>query len=226
MSFPRLLRHGWPLFLALAGAISVPAASPIGLLPANPRYFTFRGQPTVIVTSGEHYGAVVNRGFDYVRYLDTLAEDGLNGTRVFLAYREQPTAFNIARNSLAPTQESLVLPWARSSEPGYFDGGNRFDLTRWDDAYFSRLRDFVKHAGQRGMIVEANLFSCFYDEQSWATHPFRHGNNVNGLGKLAWHEVLSLRDPQLGGFMDAYVRKVAAELRGFDNVTFEICNEP
>jgi hypothetical protein len=226
MSFPRLLRHGWLLLSALAGAISVPAANPIGLLPANPHYFTFRGQPTVIVTSGEHYGAVVNRAFDYVRYLDTLAEDGLNGTRVFLAYREQPGAFNIAANSLAPKQDRLVLPWARSTEPGYFDGGNRYDLTRWDEAYFGRLRDFVKHAGQRGIVVEANLFSCFYGDKSWETHPFHHRNNVNGVGQCAWDEALSLRDPKLVGFMDAYVRKLVAELRGFDNVTFEICNEP
>ncbi len=201
-------------------------AAPIGLLPANPRYFLFRGQPKVIVTSGEHYGAVVNRAFNYTRYLDALAEDGLNGTRIFTAYREQPGAFNIAGNSLAPRQEDLVLPWARSNEAGYFDGGNKFDLSRWDEAYFRRLRDFVREAGQRGIVVEANLFSCFYSDKSWETHPFHHRNNVNGLGQCAWDEALSLRDAKRTAVMAAYVRKLAAELREFDNVTFEICNEP
>lgn len=214
------------LLVTVASLLRLAAASPIGLLPANPRYFLFRGQPTVIVTSGEHYGAVVNRAFNYTRYLDTLAEDGLNGTRVFTAYREQPGAFNIAANSLAPKQEDLLLPWARSAEAGYFDGGNKFDLARWDEVYFSRLRDFVREAGRRDIVVEANLFSCFYSEKSWETHPFCQRNNINGVGACKWDEALSLRDPKLIAFMDAYVRKLAAELRGFDNVTFEICNEP
>ncbi len=53
----------------LAAAFSTPLA----LHPENPRYFLFRGKPTVLVTSGEHYGAVLNLDFDYVRYLDALA---------------------------------------------------------------------------------------------------------------------------------------------------------
>ena len=214
------------LLLASIGWMTALGAAPIGLLPDNPRYFSFRGKPTVIITSGEHYGALVNRQFDFARYLDTLAEEGLNGTRVFLAYREQPGAFNIARNTLAPRQEDLLMPWARSNQPGYFDGGNRFDLTRWDEAYFRRLHDLMKHAGDRGIVVEANLFSCFYSPKSWETHPFHHRNNVNNLAECAWDEALSLRDPKRVAVMDAYVRKLAAELRRYDHVTFEICNEP
>ncbi len=32
----------------------------------------------MLITSGEHYGAVLNADFDYVKYLDALAQDGLN----------------------------------------------------------------------------------------------------------------------------------------------------
>ena len=39
----------------------------------NPRYFLFRGEPTVLITSAEHYGAVLNADFDCVKYLDMLA---------------------------------------------------------------------------------------------------------------------------------------------------------
>ncbi len=42
------------------------------LHPDNPHYFLWRGEPTVLVTSGEHYGAVLNLDFDYVAYLDEL----------------------------------------------------------------------------------------------------------------------------------------------------------
>jgi len=71
-------RHpGW------AVALSAPTVEPIRLDPHNPRYFLFRGRPTVLITSGEHYGSVMNVDFDYKKYLRTLAADGLNYTRLF-----------------------------------------------------------------------------------------------------------------------------------------------
>src|SRR5262249_32917316 len=66
------------LLLALLGAAAPPAANPpIRLHPDNPHYFEFRGQPTVLVTSGEHYGAVMNLDFDHATYLNRLQAEGL-----------------------------------------------------------------------------------------------------------------------------------------------------
>src|SRR5688500_12058173 len=112
----------------------VPSAVPIALHPDNPHYFQWRGRPTILITSGEHYGAVMNLDFDYRKYLDTLAADGMNYTRVFSgAYVEPEGAFKIAGNTLAPRPGRFLAPWPRSSQRGYPDGGNKFDLWRWDD---------------------------------------------------------------------------------------------
>ena len=71
----------------------VPRTHPIQLHPANPHYFLFRGKTTVLVTSGEHYGAVLNLDIDFHRYLSTLQADGLNYTRLFGgSYVEVPGA--------------------------------------------------------------------------------------------------------------------------------------
>jgi hypothetical protein len=132
-----------PVF-ALLGAVLATAA-PIQLHPENPHYFLFRGRATVLVTSAAHYGAVLNPDFEYRKYLETLAADGLNYTRIFSgSYVEAPGAFGIARNTLAPAPGRFLAPWARSGTPGYHNGGNKFDLDRWDDAYFARLKDFVE----------------------------------------------------------------------------------
>jgi len=32
---------------------------------------------------------------------------------------------------------------------GYRNGGNRFDLETWDEAYFARLKDFVATAAAK-----------------------------------------------------------------------------
>ena len=75
----RRLISGW-IGIGVAACCLVsttPAAAtePIALHPANRHYLLFRGRPTILITSGEHYGAVLNRDFDYVRYLDTLRDD-------------------------------------------------------------------------------------------------------------------------------------------------------
>ena len=35
----------------------------------NPHYFQYKGKEILLITSAEHYGAVVSRQFDYVKYL-------------------------------------------------------------------------------------------------------------------------------------------------------------
>src|SRR5437773_1525282 len=67
------------------------APKPTALHPDSPRYFLFRGKPTVLIASGEHYGAVLNLDFDAVPYLDELKSKDLNLTRTFSGYyREVP----------------------------------------------------------------------------------------------------------------------------------------
>jgi len=204
-------------------------AQTLRLHPENPRYFQWRGKPVVLITSAEHYGAVLNLDFNYKRYLDTLASDKLNLTRTFTgaAYVEPAGAFNIARNTLAPAPGRFIAPWARSSEPGGPLGGNKFDLNRWDEAYFARFRDFVDHTSRRGVVVEVNLFCPFYEESQWRLSPFCTNNNVNGLGAVARTNVYTL--DRHGGLLPVqtrFVRRMVEELRDFDNVYYEICNEP
>jgi hypothetical protein len=216
------------LVLAALTAPVVGAVRPLALHPENPHYFLFRGQPTVLITSAEHYGAVLNLDFDYTRYLDTLAQDKLNLTRTFVgSYVEPSGAFNIARNTLAPGFGRFLCPWARSEMPGYANGGNKFDLTKWDSAYFARLQDFVAQAARRGVVVEINLFCPFYEESQWALSPQNAANNVNEIGAVARTNVYTLdRNGGLLTVQEAMARKIVTELNAFDNVYFEICNEP
>ena len=129
-------------------------------------------------------------------------------------------------NTLAPLPKSYVAPWVRSNQPGAADGGNKFDLTQWDPAYFARLKDFVAQAGRRGVVVELVLFCTFYDDQLWKVNPMRTGNNINGVGKVKRTEVLALKEKALTAVQEALVRKLVRELKDFDNVYFEVCNEP
>jgi hypothetical protein len=204
-----------------------PAKGLLRIHPDNPRYFAFRGEPAVLITSGEHYGAVINLDFDYVAYLDELADHGFNHTRLFTGtYREIPGSFNIQGNTLAPAPGRYAAPWARSDTPGYFDGGNKFDLTKWDEGYFARLKDFVQQAGKRGIVVEITLFCTMYNEDLWKASPMHVANNINGIEKVGRYEVYGLKEDALTEAQAAVTRKTVHELNPFDNVYYEICNEP
>ena len=60
--------------------------------PRNPRCFLYRDRPFKILTSAEHYGAVLNADFDYDVYLEEMQRTGQNMTRVFTFYREEATS--------------------------------------------------------------------------------------------------------------------------------------
>ncbi len=215
------------LVLGLIGLVgSAHAAEPLALHPNNPNYLRFRGKPTILVGSGEHYGAVVNRDFDWRKYLDTLAAGGLNLTRLFVGtYYEKAGAFGIGANTLAPAAGRALLPWARSATPGAADGGNKLDLSQWDPAYFQRLRSFVSEAGKRGIVVEVVLFSSYYGE-GWPYSPLNTANNVNGVGSVARKTANTLENGPLLAEQERVVGKIVEELRDFDNVYYEIQNEP
>jgi hypothetical protein len=200
-------------------------AEPLRLHPQNPHYFLFRGKPSILVTSGEHYGAVVNLDFKYDTYLDTLAADGLNLTRLFVgSYLEKPGDFGIRYNTLAPAPGRAITPWARSTTDGFAGGGPKFDLDRWDDAYFRRLKDFVAKADARGIVVEVVLFSNWYGKGVMS--PLHQSNNVNSLDPVAPDAAHTLANGTLLARQEALVRKVVTELNALDNVYFEIQNEP
>ena len=208
--------------------MSLPGAGePICLHPANPHYLLFCGKPTVLIASTEHYGAVLNGDFDAIPYLDELQARGLNLTRTFSGtYREVPGSFKIAQNTLAPKPDKYIGPWPRSDTAGAFGGGNKFDLARWNDEYFVRLKSFVAAAGERGIVVEFVLFCPFYEENLWEVNPMNARNNVNGLRAIKRTEAYTLEHRDIQEKQEAFVRKAVAELNGFDNVYFEICNEP
>jgi hypothetical protein len=220
----RTLQAAALLTIFLATAI----AEPIRLHPKNPHYFLFRGRAVALITSAEHYGAVINADFDYRRYLATLESDRLNYTRLFSgSYREiQGKSFGIKRNVLAPAPGRYVAPWARSETKGYEGGGNKFDLDRWDEGFFERYRDFLSEAAKRGIVVEVTLFSSHYQEAHWQVSALHPANNVNHTEAIEWKKLHTLENGNLLAHQERYTRKLVREANPFDNVIFEIQNEP
>jgi hypothetical protein len=214
--------------MLLLGSIAVGVAQsqdrPIRLFPGNPHYFDWQGRATVLVASGEHYGAVINPDFDYRKYLAEVQAAGLNHTRVFLGdYVEGADSFGIVENPLAPAGGRFLAPWARSTVPGFARGGNKFDLDRWDPAYFERLHAFFAEADRRGIVVEAVLF---FIGPGYDFAPLNPRNNVNSTTAIDGQRYLSLDNGNVLARQELYCRKLVRELNRYPNIIFNLCNEP
>ena len=216
-----LIRKPW--LLAPLCALSL-IAEPIRPHPANPHYFLFNGRPTILITSAEHYGAVINKAFHYVPYLDTLQKYQLNYTRFYAGAMFETIDKFITGNPLGAKPRDLVVPWARSRQPGYLVGGNKFDLDQWDPAYFARLKDFLSKAAERGIVVEICFFNSQYSD-TWPISPLYFENNIQGVGKAGWRDAQTLKHADLVRREEDYVRKITQEVNSFDNVVLEICDE-
>ena len=107
-------------FLAILSVLAF-SQEPIHLDPDNPHYFLWKGKPTVLITSGEHYGSVINLDFNYRLYLETLNKLGLNHTRIFLGdYIEPKHAFCIGKNTLSPAAGKIYCTMETEQCAGLF----------------------------------------------------------------------------------------------------------
>jgi hypothetical protein len=229
----RLLGTGVALLLlAEAGR-----AEPVRVCPANPHYFMREGKPFVLVTSDHHYGAVIDAEFDFAAYLDYLAAAGMNLTRIYPGGMFEATDKYVHGNPLGPRPGRQILPWARSvvigAHPALAEPGQpsyKFDLDRWNPDYFARLKGFVELARRKGIVVEVAFFNGMYAD-SWPLMPLYHGNNVQDVGRYEAEEcglftTTNARNEGVVPYQRAYVAKIAAELNEYDNVIYDLCDEP
>src|SRR5881296_3443413 len=123
--------------LAACGVAATQSGPPIRLHPDNPKYFLFRGKPLVLVTASEHYGSVLNRAFDFEKYLGDAARHKMTLTRAFLLFRELQNARNPS-SPCKPESPDYIAPFPRNGPGKAMDGEPLYDLDQWNPEYFDR----------------------------------------------------------------------------------------
>jgi hypothetical protein len=171
----------------------------------------------VLRTFGKPYEVVVNSSVDYLGYLNVLQRDGMNLVRVFgLGFYEG-----------TPATARYLHPWLRKPASGTaLDGLGKWDLAAWDETYFTRFNAFVQACSDRGIVVQLSLFCTFYDDVQWRGSPFHPANNLQGFGPNNRFDCLRPVDANLLAAQQAAVRRIVSDLNRFDNIYYEIQNEP
>lgn len=231
----QFLKYG--IAVALILMTTAYANSQVKVCPANPHYFFYKGKPLVLITSDHHYGAIIDMDFDYVKYLDYLADNSLNLTRIYPGGMFEPPDKYLAGNPLGPRAGRQLLPWAKSDQPGanplLAESGKpsfRYDLDKWNPAYFARLRAFVELAGKKDIIVEIPFFNGMYAD-CWPLMAMYHSNNIQNIGHYEMKDcglytTTNSQNQEIIKYQKAYIRKIVTELNGYDNLIFDICDEP
>lgn len=214
----------------IPGGGAAPATGPLRVLQSNPRYFT-DGSGKAIYLTGSHtwanfatdQGREVPVVFDYEGYLDFLVAHHFNFFRGWiwdLPYSNQGP--NGGPFRWAP------MPWLRTGPGLATDGGAKFDLSRFDQAFFDRMRSRIIAARDRDIYVSVMLFQAY----AWAKDrnendgfPLDGRNNINGVDAGPGNEAAKLSIPAVTAVQEAYVRKVIDTVNDLDNVLYEIANE-
>ena len=139
-------------------------AAPLRIHPDSPRYFAASDGRVVWLTGSHTWANFQERGvegktpdFDYDGYLDFLQRHGHNFIRLWAWEHAQWMQF---RSKDVPVRYK-PLPYERTGPGQALDGKPKFDLTRFNDEYFRRLRQRVEQAGDRGIYVGVMLFQGF-----------------------------------------------------------------
>ena len=214
-----------PFFLRSRGDASDDDDNVLAQSKNNQRLFSWRGM-NILAGTPDHYGAVINLNFDFVKYLDTLASGNHTVLRVWSGvYREvNASQFGIHHNTLNPMPGRYVAPWERSTECCYSDGGNKFDLSKFSSAYMNRLEAFISAAAERSIAVELTLFSSMYPgtDTQWDASPLNAENNVNDVEAASAASWYDLNNTKLLAFQRSLVMHLITKLNRHPNIYFEI----
>lgn len=208
---------------------------PLRRCPDNPRYFADAGGCAVYLAGSHAWQTGKDLGksdppapFDFDACLGLLADHGHNFLRLW-TWELTRYSYDGADTWCQPH------PWQRTGPGNALDGKPRFDLSLFDDAWFTRLRGRVEAAAKCGIYVSVMLFEghgLHASLEPWCRdgHPFHRDNNINGIdgdrretGRVL--DTHTLVDPAVTALQEAYVQRVIETVNDLDNVLFEIANE-
>jgi hypothetical protein len=230
-----------------------PARGPLRVHPTNPHYFTdgttdASGSLKVVYLTGSHtWNNLVDMGrddppepFDINSYLDFLKQHDHNFIRLWAWDTTSLDTRHYGSQGKDFVHHVTPHPWMRTGPGQALDGKPKFDLKRFNQDYFERLRTRVQTAGKHGIYVSVMLFEGYELTHgnlrkpdpgwAWRGHPFNLENNINGISATVENKdlignVCHLGNPEINAIQTAYIGKVVDTVNDLDNVLYEVINE-
>jgi hypothetical protein len=220
---------------ATSASTAGPITTPLSAHSINPNYFSDGRGKAVYLTGSHTWNDFQDWGtnespapLDFAAYVNMLVANNHNFT--LLWQTELPRFCGLPTTASTPPDFSVTpLPWLRSGPGNASDGNLKFDLSKFNQTYFDRLRERVRQLGAVGIYAGVYFFSAewlFRFRCPGDGYPFTRSNNINGIddGGGAGATTMSAPDA-ITTVQDAFVEKVIDTLNDFPNVLWIVSNE-
>lgn len=153
----------WMLLLWIGLSTSTRGADPIRPWQSNPWYWSYRGQPVLLLGGSDDDNLFQWLEPDLISQLDRLSEAG----------------GNVIRNTMSDRKDRgfEVYPFARNRD-------GKYDLNQWNQEYWTRFQRMLEETARRQIFVQIEIWDRFdYTDQGgsdrWQLHPYNPKNNIN-----------------------------------------------
>ena len=248
---PRFLRPGslvfdgqglkfllWVLFggqIALAAQVAGPLTA-----SGNSQYFKDADGTVLVLNGSQTWNTLQDWGsngrvqtLDFNAYVNFLTAHGHNFTLLWRT--ELPKFCGLPTTESFPPDLTVgPHPWLRTGPGKATDGGLKFDLTKFDQRFFDRLRARAQALNRAGIFVGIYLFTGEWLNRfrcSSDGYPFTGANNINGIddgyagGRKGTRSITMTAPNAITAFQDAYVEKVIDSLNDLPNVLWIVSEE-
>ena len=237
-------RPGLALWLYLLFSAGLASSAEINgplTVSRNPNYFQDANGATIILNGSQTWNTFQDWGtnssiepLDFKVFIRFLSAHKHNFTLLWIT--ELPKFCNLPVTANSPPDfVASPLPWVRTGLGNASDGGLKFDLKKFNQSFFDRLRTRVEGLRTAGIYAGVylftgewlNVFRCSTDG-----YPFTGGNNVNGVddgyaggGKKGIGALTMAAPNAVTDYQDAYVEKVIDTLNDLPNVLWIVSEE-
>jgi hypothetical protein len=223
---------------APAGAVrveSAPITHPLRAHPTNPNYFADQSGKAVYLTGSHTWNDFQDWGtddspqpFDFAAYVKALIAHHHNFT--LLWQTELPALRGLPTQASNPPDFSVTpQPWQRTGPGKASDAKLKFDVEKFNPAYFDRLRARVRQLNAAGIYAGVYLFSgewLLRFRFSGDGYPLTGSNNVNGIDDGGGVRSVTMSAPNaITRVQDAFVRKLIDTLNDLPNILWIVSQE-
>jgi hypothetical protein len=131
--------------------VAITMAGPLRVHPTNPRYFTDGSGKAIYLTGSHTWNNLQHNGVyprvDYDEYLDFLERHNHNFIRMWAWEQARWAPWSDGKGPNPGDWFIEPNPYARTGPGLARDSKPKFDLAKFDPAYFDRLRARVRKAG-------------------------------------------------------------------------------
>lgn len=210
-------------------------SAPLKALSTNPNYFTDGSGKAIYLTGSQTWNTLQDWGtnervqpLDFTAFVKMLVAHQHNFTLLWTT--ELPKVHALPSTASSPPDFTVSpQPWQRTGPGNASDGKLKFDLTKFNPAFYDRLRSRVRQLNAAGIYAGVYLFTGEFVNMFRSPtdgYPFTGSNNVNGVDDGGGIASVTMTAPNvITAYQDAYVKKMIDTLNDLPNVLWIVSEE-